>query len=158
MIRNLVPFAKGSRNCLGMTWVKTISFVHSSSWPFLRYIFCKQIVPPPSLAYAEMNLVLAVFFRPNGPNFDLFKTNESDVLPVSDFMMPLAKPNSEGLRVVVYWLDLNQMTVGHHRWLYHFPSLIPANKPPQVDYECQMIPLVANFYLYNTVLTFFLFR
>lgn len=59
-----------------------------------------------------MNLVIAALFRPNGPNFDLFKTDESDIILAHDYMLPLPRLNSEGLRVVVYWLDLNKWLLG----------------------------------------------
>lgn len=58
---------------------------------------------PLSLAYAEINLLLAVVFRPNGgPKFDLFETDESDVTPAHDFMIPLPRMDSKGLRVVIH--------------------------------------------------------
>ena len=76
--------------------------------------FCWKINGPSplSLANAEISLVLAVLFRPNGgPGFDLFETDESDVTPAHDFMLPLPRLDSKGLRVMVHWLDLNdQMT------------------------------------------------
>ncbi|KAI1258309.1 hypothetical protein MGN70_001358 [Eutypa lata] len=70
--RNFVPFCRGSRGCLGM-----------------------------NLAMAEMSLALAVLYRPNGPKFELFETDESDVKPVHDFMIPVAKLSSKGVRVLI---------------------------------------------------------
>ncbi|TVY39771.1 Cytochrome P450 monooxygenase [Lachnellula occidentalis] len=72
LARNYVPFARGSRNCLGM-----------------------------NLAYAEMYLALAVLFRPGGPNFQLFETDESDVIQVHDFLLPLPRLDSKGMRVTI---------------------------------------------------------
>ncbi|KAL4924594.1 cytochrome P450 [Aspergillus undulatus] len=72
MNRNWVPFSRGSRNCLGM-----------------------------NLAYAEIYWALAVLFRPDAPHLELFKTDESDVLPVRDFLLPAPKLGSQGLRVTV---------------------------------------------------------
>lgn len=72
MNRNFVPFSRGSRNCLGM-----------------------------NLAQAEIALVLAVLFRPGGPQFELFDTDESDVIHVHDFLIPLPKLDSKGIRILV---------------------------------------------------------
>ncbi|KAI1853974.1 hypothetical protein JX266_001115 [Neoarthrinium moseri] len=72
MNRNYVPFAKGSRNCLG---------IH--------------------LAMAEVTYALAALFRPNGPKLELFETDETDVRMVHDFMVATAKVDSKGIRVKV---------------------------------------------------------
>ena len=56
---------------------------------------------PVSLAYAELNLALAVLHRPGGPNLELFETDESDIVHACDYVLPLPKPSSRGLRVVV---------------------------------------------------------
>ncbi|TVY53301.1 Cytochrome P450 monooxygenase sdnH [Lachnellula cervina] len=72
LARNYVPFTRGSRNCLGM-----------------------------NLAYAEMYLALAVLFRPGGPNFQLFETDESDIIQVHDFLLPLPRLDSKGMRVTI---------------------------------------------------------
>ncbi|KAI0013031.1 cytochrome P450 [Xylariaceae sp. FL0662B] len=72
MNRNYVPFARGSRNCLG---------IH--------------------LAMAEVTYALAVLFRPNGPKLELFETDESDVQQVHDFMVATAKLDTKGIRAFV---------------------------------------------------------
>ena len=54
-----------------------------------------------SLAYAEMFLTLAILFRPNGPHLELFETDETDVLHVRDYIQPLPKRGSKGIRVLV---------------------------------------------------------
>ena len=54
-----------------------------------------------SLSMAEISLVLAVLFRPNGPGLELFETDESDVKHVHDFVVPLPKLESLGVRVMV---------------------------------------------------------
>nr|A0A0P0ZEA9.1 RecName: Full=Stellatic acid synthase; AltName: Full=Cytochrome P450 monooxygenase Stl-P450; AltName: Full=Stellatic acid biosynthetis gene clusters protein Stl-P450 [Aspergillus stellatus]BAT32890.1 stellatic acid synthase [Aspergillus stellatus] len=72
MNRSWVPFTRGSRNCLGM-----------------------------NLAYAQIYWGLAVMFRPGGPRLELYETNESDIRPVLDFLGPLPKSGSRGLRVTV---------------------------------------------------------
>lgn len=54
-----------------------------------------------SLAYAEMYLALAVLFRPGGPNFQLFETDESDIIQVHDFLLPLPRLDSKGMRVTI---------------------------------------------------------
>jgi len=45
--------------------------------------------------------VLAVLYRPSGPNIKLFKTTESDIELVHDFLIPLPRLNSTGIRAVV---------------------------------------------------------
>ncbi|KAK3345528.1 cytochrome P450 [Neurospora tetraspora] len=72
MQRSYVPFTKGSRSCLGQ-----------------------------NLSMAEISLVLAVLFRPNGLGMELFETDESDVKHVHDFVVPLPKLDSLGVRVMV---------------------------------------------------------
>ncbi|KAL2859926.1 uncharacterized protein BJX67DRAFT_368509 [Aspergillus lucknowensis] len=67
MKNNYVPFSRGSRYCLGM-----------------------------NLSYCELSHVLAALFRPGGPDFDLYKTDESDVRPVHDFPFSLPKLESGG--------------------------------------------------------------
>ncbi|KAI1750738.1 cytochrome P450 [Xylaria castorea] len=72
MNRNFVPFARGSRTCLGS-----------------------------NLAMAEISLVLAVLFRPNGPKLELFETDESDVRVAHDFGVPLPKLDTKGVRALI---------------------------------------------------------
>ncbi|KAF2113824.1 cytochrome P450 [Lophiotrema nucula] len=72
MTRNLVPFSKGSRICLGM-----------------------------NLAYAELNIVLSILFGPRGPTIALFETEEEDIVQAHDFLIPLPKLTSKGLRITV---------------------------------------------------------
>ncbi|KUJ19996.1 putative cytochrome P450 [Mollisia scopiformis] len=72
MNRNYVPFSKGSRNCPGM-----------------------------NLAYAEMYLALAIMFRPNGPRMALYKTDETDVIPVHDYFLAMPRGDSKGMRVTI---------------------------------------------------------
>jgi hypothetical protein len=50
---------------------------------------------------AEMSLVLAVLYRPNGPVFELFETDESDVKQAHDFLIPLPKLTTKGVRVLI---------------------------------------------------------
>ena len=52
-----------------------------------------------SLALAEMSLVLAALVRPGGPEMELFETDESDVIPAHDFLLPLPRLDSKGIRV-----------------------------------------------------------
>ncbi|KAF7586836.1 hypothetical protein BBP40_008244 [Aspergillus hancockii] len=72
MHRNYVPFCRGSRNCLGM-----------------------------NLAMAELSLSLAVLHRPNGPKLELYETDETDVIQAHDFLIPVPKITSKGIRVLV---------------------------------------------------------
>ena len=54
-----------------------------------------------SLAYAEIYLTLAVLFHTNGPKLELFETDESDVLHIHDYVIPLPKLNTKGVRVLI---------------------------------------------------------
>ena len=76
---------------------------------------CSSITPPillekkepplptnkPSLAHAELFLTLAILFRPHGPHLQLFDTDETDILHVRDYIQPLPKRGSKGIRVLV---------------------------------------------------------
>ncbi|KAL2830450.1 cytochrome P450 [Aspergillus cavernicola] len=73
MYRNYIPFSKGSRHCLGM-----------------------------NLAYCELNLIIAALFRPGAPAFDLYETDESDVRPTHDLIVPMPRLDSMGVRVVYH--------------------------------------------------------
>ncbi|KAL9579356.1 MAG: hypothetical protein Q9212_005158 [Teloschistes hypoglaucus] len=68
--RKLVPFVKGSQNCLGL-----------------------------NLAWAEMYLVLGISFRPGARKMSL-DCDESDIVPIHDSDVGIPKSNSRGLRVV----------------------------------------------------------
>lgn len=54
-----------------------------------------------SLAYAELYIMLGILFRPGGPEMKLFQTDESDIIQAHDFLIPLPKLTSKGLRVTV---------------------------------------------------------
>ena len=54
-----------------------------------------------SLASAEINILLAVLFRPNAPVLELFETDETDVIQTHDFLLPLPKLNTKGVRVTI---------------------------------------------------------
>ncbi|CAN8097128.1 unnamed protein product [Discula destructiva] len=73
MSKSFVPFCRGSRNCLGM-----------------------------NLAMAEMSLILAVLYRPGGPEFQLYETDQSDILHTHDFLIPLPKINTLGVRALIH--------------------------------------------------------
>ncbi|KAF1980428.1 cytochrome P450 [Bimuria novae-zelandiae CBS 107.79] len=72
MTRCLVPFSKGSRNCLGM-----------------------------NLAYMELYKTLSTVFRPGAPRLELFETDESDIVQAHDYIIPLPNLDSKGLCVKV---------------------------------------------------------
>jgi hypothetical protein len=46
-------------------------------------------------------LVLAVLYRLNGPEFELYKTDETDVIQAHDFLIPLHKLSTKGVRVII---------------------------------------------------------
>ncbi|CAH0032931.1 unnamed protein product [Clonostachys rhizophaga] len=71
MKRNFVPFTRGSRSC-----------------------------PAMSLAYAEISLVLAVLFRPGGPKFRLYETDETDIGSLHDYIIPIGRFGSKGARII----------------------------------------------------------
>ncbi|GKZ75835.1 hypothetical protein AnigIFM56816_003291 [Aspergillus niger] len=72
MHQQYVPFSRGSRNCLGQ-----------------------------NLAMAEISLILAVLYRSNGPKLELYETDESDVIQAHDFVIPLPKITTKGVRVLI---------------------------------------------------------
>jgi hypothetical protein len=54
-----------------------------------------------SLAVSEVTMMIALLFSPNGPKMDLFETAEDDVKSVHDYMIPMPKIDTKGLRVIV---------------------------------------------------------
>lgn len=50
---------------------------------------------------AEMSLILAVLFRPSGPEFELFETDETDVKMAHDFLIPLPRITTKGVRALI---------------------------------------------------------
>ena len=68
----LVPFSKGSRQCVGM-----------------------------QLAYCELYLTVAALFMPGRFKWELFETTERDVAIEHDFFTPFHAMDSNGVRVVV---------------------------------------------------------
>lgn len=55
-----------------------------------------------SLAYCELNLILSALFRPGGADFDMYETDESDVMPVHDMIVPLPKLDTKGVRIMFH--------------------------------------------------------
>ena len=68
---------------------------------FLKFDTVNRLLTTASLAMAELYIVLAVLYRPGGVKLELFETQESDVTPVHDFLIPLPKLESKGVRVVL---------------------------------------------------------
>lgn len=54
-----------------------------------------------SLAVSEVTMMIALLFSPDGPKMDLFETAEDDVKSVHDYMIPMPKIDTKGLRVIV---------------------------------------------------------
>lgn len=50
---------------------------------------------------AEISLILAVLHRPNGLKLELYETDVTDVMILHDFMIPLPKFTSKGVRVLI---------------------------------------------------------
>ena len=61
----------------------------------------EQLITVRSLALAELSLTIAVLYRISGPKFELFETDESDVIQAHDFMIPLPKISTKGIRVLI---------------------------------------------------------
>ena len=68
----LVPFSKGSRQCLGM-----------------------------QLAYCELYLIMAALYAPGRFDFELFETDITDVEIEHDFFNAFHRLDSKGIRVLV---------------------------------------------------------
>ena len=97
----LVPFSKGSRQCLGLKYVTrlwTESYPPSSDDENRPLIEC----PNHSLAYCELYLTLAAIFAPSRFRFELYETDVTDVDIAHDFFNPCYKAESKGMRVVVH--------------------------------------------------------
>lgn len=54
-----------------------------------------------NLAQAEISLALAVLFRPGGASLELFETDETDTNHVHDYVVPLPRLDTKGIRVKV---------------------------------------------------------
>jgi hypothetical protein len=50
---------------------------------------------------AEISLLIAVLFRPDGPKLQLFETTINDVVRVHDFVLGQPPINSKGVQVTV---------------------------------------------------------
>jgi hypothetical protein len=48
-----------------------------------------------------MSLALAVLYWLDGPPFELFETDENDVAQAHDFLIPLPKLDTKGVRILV---------------------------------------------------------
>jgi len=48
-----------------------------------------------------MNHALAVLFHERGPKFQLYETDESDVKHAHDFVVPLPRIDSKGVRIIM---------------------------------------------------------
>ncbi|KAL8936670.1 MAG: hypothetical protein Q9211_004074 [Gyalolechia sp. 1 TL-2023] len=86
MEKNLIPFSRGSRYCLGM-----------------------------NLAYCQINLIIAALFRPGGPKFEMYETDESEILPAHNLIVPLPKLDSKGVLRGVYRFEKVRMKVFFRR-------------------------------------------
>jgi hypothetical protein len=99
----LVPFSKGSRQCVGQKYVDSLPFsvlavlfVPSS----LVVSFTEQKYNrDSSLARAEILLALAKLFR--DVNFQLYETTREDVTMAHELFLPFPKMGSKGVRVLV---------------------------------------------------------
>ena len=49
----------------------------------------------------ELYKTLSTVFRPGAPSLELFETDESDIVQAHDYIIPLPRLDSKGLRVKV---------------------------------------------------------
>lgn len=49
----------------------------------------------------ELYKTLSIVFRPSAPSLELFETDESDIVQAHDYIIPLPRLDSKGLRVKV---------------------------------------------------------
>lgn len=70
--RYFVAFGRGPRSCVGI-----------------------------NLAYAELYLTLATLYRPGGPRFEAWETDDSDLTVVHDFFAPYPRLDSKGVRMMI---------------------------------------------------------
>lgn len=54
-----------------------------------------------NLALSELSLALAVLFRPGGPNLKLYETDHTDTDHIHDYIVPLPKLETKGVRATV---------------------------------------------------------
>lgn len=92
MMRNFVPFARGMSQS-----IQCHKNAESTDWFSIGSRRCLG----QNLAMAELSLALAVFFRPDGPRLELFETDTSDTNHVHDYVVPLPRLNTKGIRVTV---------------------------------------------------------
>lgn len=71
ILRNFVPFSRGSRNYLGI-----------------------------NLAYTEINIVFTILYRPGKPQIELYKTDKSDIIHIHDSLIPLPRLDTKGVRII----------------------------------------------------------
>ncbi|KAK5325890.1 hypothetical protein LTR93_004113 [Exophiala xenobiotica] len=99
----LVPFSKGSRQCVGQKYVDSLPF----SVLAVLFVPSSLVVPfteqkynrDSSLARAEILLALAKLFR--DVNFQLYETTREDVTMAHELFLPFPKSGSKGVRVLV---------------------------------------------------------
>ncbi|KOS20489.1 Trichodiene oxygenase [Escovopsis weberi] len=73
MARNLVPYSRGARNCIGQ-----------------------------NVSNATIGLLLATMFRPGAPKCSVFETEAGDVLPMHDFAINTPRKGWRDMRVMVH--------------------------------------------------------
>lgn len=90
----LVPFSRGSRQCVGMKYVSHL--INQSALEIHRLTTASG-----SLAYCEMYLTLAAVLAPGRFEIELFETTRYDVKIEHDFFTPCFPTDSKGIRVLV---------------------------------------------------------
>lgn len=86
--KNLVAFGRGTHDCPAQLYVciARVSFRDTRS----RMI---------RLAESIVMYSLARLFHPDGPQMELYDTNEADIIPVHDRVLPMRSDLGRGLRV-----------------------------------------------------------
>ena len=81
------------------SFLKGITSVSGNEVSHRREEIIFDLTDSNSLAYCELNYIIATMFRPGAVEFDLFETGELDVKPAHDMVVPLPSLESKGFKV-----------------------------------------------------------
>ncbi len=92
----LIPFSRGTRQCVGMKYVPLLFLFHFNARPALI-----RGTMYDSLAYAELYLTAAALFAPGRFDLTFFETTIEDVETAHDFFNPFPRQESKGIRMQI---------------------------------------------------------
>ncbi|KAL8948518.1 MAG: hypothetical protein Q9222_005299 [Ikaeria aurantiellina] len=95
MLRNFVPFTRGKTR-------KRHVVAYRGARMSLNGVAGSRNCLGQNLAQAEISLSLAVLFRPGAPRLELYETDVSDTNHVHDYVVPLPRLDTKGVRVTVH--------------------------------------------------------